>query len=226
MLKFASTFQVIDQLQPWSDSVIKNEPMLFSASLDYARTHGGPITHDFITKTVRRINDQIIGYFVIDSRVSMLMPGWYPCIPGWHLDDVPRTRIDGQPDHTNPQYKAKHVMGIVGGCSLTQFINDPVSLHDVAVNHLEAGESIYGRWNKMINYRINNPTTSTDSYTPQQIQDRDIVAFDWQSFHRGMPATANGWRFFIRLSYNTGRKIVNEIRRQTQIYLPAHEAGW
>lgn len=59
----------------------------------------------------------------IDSRVHMLMPGWYPCIPGWHHDDVQRTRKDKQPDYfaENP-IRAQHIMMLVGAdVSATEF---------------------------------------------------------------------------------------------------------
>lgn len=32
----------------------------------------------------------------LDIKVHMLMPGQYPCIPGWHFDFVPR--VNGKPD--------------------------------------------------------------------------------------------------------------------------------
>lgn len=33
------------------------------------------------------------GEFTFDVKVCMLMPNQYPCIPGWHTDNVPR--VDG-----------------------------------------------------------------------------------------------------------------------------------
>ena len=55
------------------------------------------------------------------------------------------------------------------------------------------------------------------------------------TWHRGTPAVANGWRFFIRASryYNaSGEPIArrnprtNELRRQVQVYMSAENAGW
>jgi len=34
--------------------------------------------------------------YIIDVKVHMLMPGQYPCIPGWHLDMVPRDKDNNQ----------------------------------------------------------------------------------------------------------------------------------
>lgn len=58
---------------------IKNEPMFFNCSLEFAYNNGGPITRSFIMNLPDDWNtDQV----VFDSRVHMLMPGWYPAIPG------------------------------------------------------------------------------------------------------------------------------------------------
>src|SRR5580700_1237659 len=101
--------------------VVKNEPMLFNCDFDAAWRLGGPITRYFIDAVLRAGGfgspAEAPRYFdapiIVDTRVHMLMPGWYPCIPGWHHDDVPRTRADGQPDYVTPVYKARHAMAMV-----------------------------------------------------------------------------------------------------------------
>src|SRR5215470_8347004 len=120
----------------FDEQAIKAEPMLFSASWEFARTNGGPITNAFLDSVVTQIKHPAI----IDSRVHMLMPGWFPCIPGWHLDDVPRTRADGQPNHESLAYKSEHVCTVVGDASLTQFVEGDISLEDVPV----FGGVVYG----------------------------------------------------------------------------------
>lgn len=40
--------------------------------------------------------------FTWDVKVHMLMPGQYPCIPGWHVDMVPRG-ADGKQDFSRTQ---------------------------------------------------------------------------------------------------------------------------
>lgn len=37
-----------------------------------------------------------VNYFIWDVKVHMLMPKQYPCIPNWHLDNIPR--VDGEQD--------------------------------------------------------------------------------------------------------------------------------
>ena len=94
----------------YSKEDISNEPMFYRASLDFAYKNGGEINSDFIELLP---TDWLCRPVTIDSRVHMLMPGWYPCIPGMHHDDIPRTRSDGQPDYENPGYNARHLIGLV-----------------------------------------------------------------------------------------------------------------
>lgn len=57
--------------------------------------------------------------FTWDVKVHQLMPRQYPCIPNWHLDNVPRVngvqRMDLIPKHLPPMYLW------VSGPPLTQF---------------------------------------------------------------------------------------------------------
>lgn len=47
--------------------------------------HVGKFILDFLMKQEKNIDE-----WTIDIKVHMLMPGQYPCIPGWHIDLVPR----------------------------------------------------------------------------------------------------------------------------------------
>ena len=58
------------------NAAIKNEPMFFSSDLHYAYSKGGPITRSFIEAL-----PDAWEHAVFDSRVHMLMPGWFPSIP-------------------------------------------------------------------------------------------------------------------------------------------------
>lgn len=90
---------------------IKNEPMLFNCDLEHALKYSGPITNHWLSNLPKDwIN--IGETLVIDTRVHMLMPGWYPCIPGWHHDDIIRSPITGQPDYDS-DYKAEHIITLV-----------------------------------------------------------------------------------------------------------------
>ena len=213
LLNFSSRMNILDVAVPdFTTAIMKNEPMLFSCDRHQSAKMGGPLTNAFLDRMP-------VGWdeCVIDSRVHMLMEGWFPCIPGWHLDDVPRTRIDGQPDHVNPEYHAEHLMCIVGDCSKTMFINGDVMLEDVP-----AGDgTIYEIWHSEIEAMIERGELSATACSTN-----NLIQFDWQTFHRGSAATHGGWRWFIRATRNTKRIVTNELRRQVQVYLPAVNAGW
>jgi hypothetical protein len=210
---FKSDFQTGPRLSAYPEAIIKAEPMLFSASRDWAEAQGGPITKEFLSKLPKHCE------CLIDSRVHMLMPGWYPCIPGWHLDDVPRTRPDGQPDHAHPAYTSWNVMAIIGDASVTEFIRGDLELEDVGFHE----GAVYGKWNAEINKRL---AQRDCTISIRRVPSETLISFNFGAFHRGVPAIKNGWRFFIRANFNTARKAMNEIRKQTQVYLPVPEAGW
>ncbi len=201
---------------------IKNEPMFFNSSVEYAWSKGGPITKAFL-KALPAVWDG----GVFDSRCHMLMPGWYPAIPGWHHDDVPRPIIPtgqhfltaGQPDYDNPRYKSRHIMGLVNGVICpTKFVFGKCEMQDVP-----SGELVYRQWHKEIESLIKDGQVLV-----RDCPDNHLVAFDWQAFHTGVKAISNGWRWFGRISINTDRtkNMTNEIRSQVQVYLEFPMEGW
>jgi hypothetical protein len=203
-----------DRLGCYPTDIVKNEPMLFSCNYFTSRKLGGPITQNFLNLLYFNLPELEDKDIIVDSRVHMLMPGWYPCIPRWHLDDVPRELEDGQPNHRNPSYKAQHCMAMVNAdiCP-TQFIIGKIELPEI-----ETGEKYYKKWHPIVDKAkdcvwVNSP-------------DRNLIFFNWQTFHQGSKAVGNGWRFFIRASWDTGRKPTNELRRQVQVYLENPMEGW
>lgn len=211
MPKFNSTITLGDALPAFSDEQIKSEPMLFNCSGVAACEMGGPITRAFLLA---------LGGFenaIIDTRSHMLMPGWYPCIPGWHHDDVPRSRADGQPNYETPEYRSVHAMALVnGGICPTQFAIGECDLPAVPL-----GGVIYKQWHPLVERACRLGTLDRLDAPSNQ-----IVWFDWKSFHQGVPANRGGWRWFGRASFETDRKPTNEIRRQVQVYLEFPMEGW
>jgi hypothetical protein len=202
--KFKATF---------NQEVIKNEPMFFNSNLDYAYNNGGPITKEFIDTLPW---DWVRADPVLDSRVHMLMKDWYPCIPGWHHDDVPRTTLTGQPNYINPEYHSEHLLGLVNGdiCP-TKFLTTTVELSEPDI-----ANTLYEIWHKEI-----------ENIYPKMLLDAPSgihVQFNNHTFHTGTKAKENGWRWFCRLSRNTDRQksMTNEIRRQVQVYLENPIMGW
>jgi hypothetical protein len=212
-MQFNSTYKIRGDFPcDFPTEVIKNEPMFFNSSLEFACKHGGRITRAFIDNLPL---DWFIDNPVIDSRVHMLMKNWYPCIPGYHHDDVPRSTPTGQPNYLNPEYESEHLCGLVNSeiCP-TRFVDDVVNLSEPDVSVLQ-----YEKWHKEL--EIIAPKTY-DAESGKYIQ------FDCNAFHTGTKAVAGGWRWFIRLSRNTDRQknITNEIRRQVQVYLENPIEGW
>lgn len=207
-----------------SNDIIKNEPMFFNCSLDFALTFGGPITQSFIENLP---NDWKTESTVFDSRVHMLMPGWYPAIPGWHHDDVPRPSIPtgqhfitaGQPNYDNPSYKSEHILGLVNASVCpTEF-----AIGRQEFSKVNDGDLIYRKWNDEVNAYI-----SDNKMELVKAEDRTLIHFDCDTFHQGNVAVSNGWRWFGRISKNTDRTkaITNEIRKQVQVYLEFPMEGW
>jgi len=206
------------------NSAIKNEPMFFNSDLNFAHANGGDITKSFIDALPLEWQE---GPMVFDSRVHMLMPGWFPAIPGYHHDDVPRPEIpvgqhfatSGQPDYDNPRYRSDHIMGLVNAdiCP-THF-----AMGECTMPRVEDGDLIYRRWHAEVERLL-----AEGSMDLAKAPDRSLVQFNCDAFHSGTKAVSNGWRWFGRVSRHTERanKITNEIRQQVQVYLEFPMEGW
>lgn len=207
-----------------SNDVIKNETMFFNCDLDFAYNNGQDITRSFIDNLPDEWKSNEV---VFDSRVHMLMPGWYPAIPGYHHDDVPRPEIPvgqhfitaGQPDYDNPRYLSEHIFGLVN----SEVAPTDFAIGECILSQIPEGELIYRQWHKEV-------TALVDKGAMKRVQcpDRTLIQFDWQTFHQGTQAVKHGWRWFGRVSRNTERtkKITNEVRRQSQVYMQFPMEGW
>ncbi len=195
-----------------TENDVRNEPMLFSVDYNFAIKNGGPLTRAFIHKLHGSFGGMDL---LIDSRTHMLFEDMYPCIPGYHLDFIPREREDGQPSHSNPSHTPKHCMCIVGDCSKTEF-----AIGKSVFEEPPLGTKVYGEWHKDTLRKLESGELQRFS-----VPDKYLVYFDCWSLHQGMPATKNGWRWFIRATIGSDRKPKNEIRKQTQVYLLSVE-GW
>lgn len=204
------------------NAAIKSEPMFFNCSPDFAYNNGGPITQSFLDALPAGWGDA-----VFDSRVHMLMPGWYPAIPGYHHDDVPRPTIPtgqhfltaGQPDYDAPAYLSEHIMGLVNAeVAPTHF-----AIGRCDMKRVPDGDLIYRQWHYEIEAKL-----AASEISRIDAPDRQLIHFDWQSFHTGSQAVKNGWRWFGRISRNTDRakSVTNEFRRNAQVYLEFPMEGW
>lgn len=224
-LEFSSFTHTVGHVRPFSQTEVKNEPMLFNCDYAAAYTLGGVITKVFLTGLPMAWQDSAIA---VDSKVHMLMPGMLPCIGGWHHDNIPRTRVDNQPNYDSDQIRSEHIMMLVGGeiCA-TEFALGHIKLDEIPI-----GKTVYQEWDNEIETAI-----ALGHLFKFAIPSNSLVAFNDHTWHRGVPATGKGWRFFIRASRyfnadgspttpNAFKPITNEQRHQVQIYTPQNGIGW
>ncbi len=200
-----------------SNGDVKNEPMFYNCDFNFAMEHGGEITKSFLSNLPDDWKNQPL---VFDSRVHMLMPGWYPAIPGWHHDDVPRDgQPGGQPDYDNPSYQSEHILGLVNADVCPTLF----ATGECTMTAVPQGEVIYAQWHE----EVVNLTKSGDLKI-EACQDRTLYFFNCDTFHTGQKALLNGFRWFGRVSRNTDRieNITNEIRVNAQVYLEFPMQGW
>lgn len=214
---FDSFFTVGADLDDFDQDTVKNEPMLFSCDFSNSWKMGGPITKNFLTCFLNANDNTLPSEFIVDTRVHMLMPGWFPCIPGFHHDDVARTRSDGQPDYDNAPYRAKHYMALINGdiCP-TEFAVGSIKMPEIPI-----GGTIYKEWHPQVVAAI-----EYDLMDRVSVPTNKLIHFDDHAFHQGVRAVKSGWRWFGRITYGSHRKPTNEIRRQVQVYLEHPMEGW
>jgi len=154
--------------------------------------------------------------YIVDSRVSMLKKGWFPCIPGWHFDEIER-RADGTLDLIGTDFDKKHYMMIMdfGTKSRTEFCHYQFTKEFLMTHNINN----YDSFNTMID-NMDAPT--------ERVGSNCIYEFTSLDAHRGLPAQDSGWRYFIRATKGHQRTYRNEIRTQTQVYIPFYNInkGW
>ena len=189
---------------------IKNEPMLYSADPEFARDNGGPILNAFLNRIPE-------GDYSIDVRVHMLLKGWYPAIPGWHIDALRRPEDKANTSEYQPIWQDRpagdvHYLSVLGETAMPEFVNESVTLMPP-----NSGENVYAQFSKMLDMR--KPETL-------QVKSGEIFRFGSSDFHRATPAetTTPSFRVFLRAS-DAEFVCKNEIRNQVQVYRPLMRAG-
>jgi hypothetical protein len=220
-----STYEILHRpvLSYRNQEEIKNESMLFNCDMEHAYKQGGSITKEFLNLLPLEWHDCPV---VIDTRVHMLMPGWFPCIPGWHHDDVPRTREDGQPNYDEGQDRSFHIVALVNGdIAPTEFAIGKSFFTPVPI-----GQTVYATWHHVVEDKIKDGVLIRTTVPTNR-----LVMFDDRAWHRGTSTIQGGWRWFGRISryFDKNQNAIqrknsrtNEVRRQVQVYLPAINGGW
>ena len=213
----------------YTDNEIKNEPMLFSCGIAHAMNFGGKITQQFLSSLVATdeyycatMDADPNTSVIVDSRVHMLMPGWYPCIPGWHHDDIDRGGLFNQPEygkdvHGRDMQSKYHFMGLVNAhIAPTEFIVGSTILTDP-----DNVPNVYEKWHQEIEW-----SKRRGHHQVEKAESGKIYEFNQFSMHRGTQAVSSGWRWFIRVTVGSNRRVTNEIRNQVQTYIPVENKGW
>lgn len=196
------------------DKEIRRLPQFFRGSPEYVYRLGGWIYRWALDRAPL---DGSFPFVTVDSRVHMLMPGMWPCIPGWHCDDFYRPG-GGQPDlralvANTANVRSLHHAVIFGQQSPTQWLAESVEISDAALD----SETVYRDCAREIDA------------APRRVEVSDegqFVTFDSITFHRGTKALGQGWRLFVRITESTHYAPANELRTQTQVYLDDPSAGW
>lgn len=172
----------------------------------------------------RRLLDQLPmselrGPIIVDSKLSMLKPKWYPCIGGWHYDEILR-KPNGLLDWENNRLDKQHFLMVIdeGTHSLTEiaYLNPLPNKQKYESFPLVADYSKLNEWMKL----------NRDKYWTEFVKSGHVYKLTNTTPHRGSPATGSGWRYFVRATINTQRNFVNEIRTQTQVYIHSVDKGW
>ena len=212
-------------IEPFDSKVIEASLNLRQASLEDAVRYGGPITRAALDAMTFHGDRK---YIVVDTRISMLLPGSYPSIPGWHTDGVPRgddldpggkglPNIEAQVNGeiSEPRY---HLLAGGANDAMPRFVVEKASFD---VPNLDA--DLYACLSRSVADKIPFGLRTLD------VRPWDVWEFDWWSIHSATAATQRGWRYLIRVTetdHITPRvKLDDFIRSHAQIYMPM-EFGW
>lgn len=213
------TPQTVETAPKTGEKSIREEPMLFGASIDFAYKEGGMLTRQVLNHIRNQpgFSDECFihaskGYHpVIDTKSVMLMPGFYPCIPGWHCDGVIRKDGESQPDLSTLNEDIYHYTCVLSSNpdqSETEFLNENVSI-DIDEN------AVWQSVDKDLEKR---------SLNVLRFKSGDIVRFRRSNLHKCPPANQRQWRYFFRISFYH-MPAMNQIRNQVQVYIDKNQ-GW
>lgn len=220
------THRKIDEV---SQEQIENEVNLRQAGLLNAYQHGGVVTRKALDKLVL-VGDR--KHVIVDTKVTFLLPGMYPAIPGWHTDGVPRlTGLAGTFDPAGrgaPSILAQargsisaphyHLL-LAGGGPQTLFINNRINL-DLPNDDPD----LYRAMSEQVTDLAYDGTAEVDA-----APEREWLEWGWWDIHSAQPAATAGWRYLIRVTESDHvpprEDPKDYLRKQSMVYVPT-EFGW
>lgn len=228
----------------WTHYDVTREPMLFNCTREFAYTFGGPITKACLDNLPK---DWQSCQIVIESLVHKLKLGWYPYVSGYHCDDrVGYTKLNselvkGIPASFLQSDRAKndHIIALINAdISPTEFA---IGKHEVEVPEFD--EKHYDSLVELMKLKTNTPETCDKRwpiwhlhFKVQNLVNKNImkkinapnasyVQYDDKTFHKTVPATTNGYRWFIRISRSkdgkeySNHEYTNELRHSSHVYI-------
>lgn len=205
---------------------IKNTLSLWNADLEDALKYGGELTRAAIDALDLKFDRK---YIIVDTKIHMLIPNFYPAIPGWHTDGVPRgEKLDpsfkGKPNifaQENMSDTRFHLLVTGEGC-LTQFIDGKI---DLEVPN-EPNYDLYKIIDSVVKDHIEHGQLNESVFT---VPTCTAIEFDWWNLHTGVRAKKHEWRFLIRVTETDHMQPQTDLRQiirtQQQVYVPEN-FGW
>ena len=203
------------------DSEVEATPVLRRASMANAALFGSPLLRR-VLETTPIVGDR--AHVFVDTKVTFLMPGWVPSIPGWHTDGVPRgpgadPASRGVPDlalqHTmrSPRF---HTLFVGSADCPTRFMTSPLSL-DVQ----SPSRQLYADISTKVSALL-------DDVTVVEPAAGEWDWWDWWQLHCAIPSRTTGWRLLVRVTETdyVAPAETEFIRAQSQVYVPSLNVGW
>lgn len=203
---------------------LSNERSMFSATIDFARKNGGPLTHTLLDKIPTEFFE--IGkrhhlYPNLDVRVqnydtSILEEcdgdALYPAVPGWHCDGEFRETYFGQPDLLKVPISF-HIIATASTTpnqiSNTHFLNEPLRAR------IERATEDYTFWSQ-VHHQVEN----MHPHSISEMKDGEITLFDARTLHTATRVRRSGGRIFFRMSHwHKPNLEVGKLGKHEQIYL-------
>lgn len=209
-----------------TEDQIESTPTLRRASLENAVLFGGPLVRRALQSAPLKGDRD---YVLVDTKVTMLMKGWFPAIPGWHTDGVPRgdsqnpadsgpPSMIAQSHQDNSGYAPRFHTLIVGVPCLTKFMMGGVTLD------LEHGEDsqLYTEMTEAV-----EELQAGQYLQPVVYPEAGAWAsWDWWNIHTATESQHRGWRLLVRVTESNVPPVAGDfIRTQSQVYVPLN-FGW
>lgn len=163
------------------------------ACLEFARP--------YLTDYAREMIDHVplsggYRYVLLDLKVHDLLPGQYPCLPGWHCDGFVDPRQEGREE--------RHHLFVTGQGALTEFLDREVELE---LPLKVRGKALLQLFRKQLNRK---------DWEPAPIPSCQWVRFGRRDFHRGPKAKKAERRLLMRITESDVLRPNKRVERYTK----------